>query len=365
MTWDSTDYRFTFSWNIPEDQKKGYYDVEIEVIDSHGDTTTQFEGNKFQVVSENSPPDAPSSPTPSDGAVDVTVDSVLTWSCSDSDGDTLTYDVYLDTVDGTTQVASGFSVKTYDPGTMSESTTYYWKVVADDGVDQTESGVWSFTTVGEVSDWSASLFVCVGVSTAGVNFGLKDAATGEFDPDAGDEVVSPAPPSGVSVYFSYPDAPLYMGFLDITKLSVSYLALEYPANWTLKVETIGVSGESTINWTSSEISVIPSNYLVTLETPEGSVDMRSTSLYNWTAERDTTYTFNVTVSSCIEWTIEMSAGWNMVSIPVDTCEPIDIPGFYQLVTWTGTGYTPATVFEPGNGYWALVLEDTQIQLHPN
>jgi len=40
------------------------------------------------------------------------------------------------------------------------------------------------------------------------------------------------------------------------------------------------------------------------------------------------------------------------------------PGYYQLVTWDGSGYIAATMMEPGKGYWALVLEETQIQLPP-
>jgi hypothetical protein len=36
------------------------------------------------------------------------------------------------------------------------------------------------------------------------------------------------------------------------------------------------------------------------------------------------------------------------------------PGYYQLVTWSGTSYTTAATIEPGKGYWALVLSPTHI-----
>ena len=56
----------------------------------------------------------------------------------------------------------------------------------------------------------------------------------------------------------------------------------------------------------------------------------------------------------------------MVGGTFDEAQAADVfPGFYQLVTWTGTGYTTATTFEPGRGYWALVLANTQIELNPN
>jgi len=76
---------------------------------------------------------------------------------------------------------------------------------------------------------------------------------------------------------------------------------------------------------------------------------------------------NVTVSGIPvdEVTLTLSLGWSMIGGPNSVVQAADVfPGFYQLVTWTGTGYTPATVFEPGKGYWALVLEETQIQLPP-
>ncbi|MDP6459147.1 MAG: hypothetical protein QGF78_07525, partial [Candidatus Bathyarchaeota archaeon] len=61
----------------------------------------------------------------------------------------------------------------------------------------------------------------------------------------------------------------------------------------------------------------------------------------------------------------LSAGWNMVGGTVDEVQAVDVfPGFHQLVTWAGTGYAVATVFEPGRGYWALVLSETNIQLPP-
>jgi len=76
---------------------------------------------------------------------------------------------------------------------------------------------------------------------------------------------------------------------------------------------------------------------------------------------------NVTVSGIPVESLDLtlSPGWSMVGGTLDEVQAADVfPGFYQLVTWTGAGYTPATVFEPGRGYWALVLEETQIQLPP-
>jgi len=73
----------------------------------------------------------------------------------------------------------------------------------------------------------------------------------------------------------------------------------------------------------------------------------------------------------VEVTLELSAGWNMVSLSVEPGDPsassvLEGVGFYQLVTWGGTGYVEATGFEVGKGYWLLVLDDMNVTVsgHP-
>jgi len=96
---------------------------------------------------ENSPPNTPSNPDPSDGETDVDINADLSWTCSDPDGDSLTYDVYFGTSNPPPLVSTGQSQNTYDPGVMNFGTTYYWKIVAFDIHGASTSGpVWSFTT---------------------------------------------------------------------------------------------------------------------------------------------------------------------------------------------------------------------------
>jgi hypothetical protein len=115
------------------------------------DGTDQTEGPtwSFTTASEpvNSPPLAPSDPSPADDATDQSTTVQLSWSCSDPDGDDLTYDVYFGTNSTPPLVQSNQSATTYDPGTLQTGTTYYWRIIADDGTDQTEGSVWSFSTV--------------------------------------------------------------------------------------------------------------------------------------------------------------------------------------------------------------------------
>ena len=89
-------------------------------------------------------PGTPSNPSPADLAVDVLVDADLSWTNGDN---TDTIDLYFDTVNPpVTKVIDNTLATSYDPGTMVNSTTYYWQVVCKNDFGDTEGSVWSFTT---------------------------------------------------------------------------------------------------------------------------------------------------------------------------------------------------------------------------
>jgi len=99
-------------------------------------------------ATSNNPPYAASGPSPTNHASGVSVDTDLSWTGGDPDaGDTVTYDVYLDTTGATTLVSAGQSGTTYDPGTLNYSAQYYWKIVATDNHGANTTGpLWDFTT---------------------------------------------------------------------------------------------------------------------------------------------------------------------------------------------------------------------------
>ena len=94
-------------------------------------------------------PNLPSNPTPANMAQLVDVNSNLSWNVS---ANTTSYDVYFGTdnppltkvVDNA--ATGGATTGTYDPGTLSNATTYYWYVVARNAANEIGSAVWSFTT---------------------------------------------------------------------------------------------------------------------------------------------------------------------------------------------------------------------------
>ena len=59
-------------------------------------------------------------------------------------------------------------------------------------------------------------------------------------------------------------------------------------------------------------------------------------------------------ASSPSFTLNLTAGWNMVSLPFLPEDPraqsvMSEAAFYQLVSWSGTGYVDATEFELGKG----------------
>ncbi|MDH7517915.1 MAG: hypothetical protein QHH19_06190, partial [Candidatus Thermoplasmatota archaeon] len=96
----------------------------------------------------NNPPNTPSNPNPANGAINVDIQADLSWTCTDPDGDTLTYDVYFGIESPPPLVSIGQTEKKYDPGTMNHNTTYYWKIIAhDNNGASTEGPIWYFKTM--------------------------------------------------------------------------------------------------------------------------------------------------------------------------------------------------------------------------
>ncbi len=127
------------------------YFWQIVAWDNHGASTA---GPIWSFTTENNPPYAPSNPTPVNHATGVDINASLYWTGGDPDpGDTVTYDVYFSTSSSPPMVVNNQSANAYDPGTMSYSTKYYWKIVSWDNHGASTTGpIWDFTTGNEPND---------------------------------------------------------------------------------------------------------------------------------------------------------------------------------------------------------------------
>lgn len=154
----------TISWNINEIDVSEYnsvvlFDVsassvvaEMLVDTDYIFTAAAMMPKDFQIIAsggaENNPPNIPSNPNPNNGKTGVDINVDLSWTGGDQDdGDIVTYDVYFGTETPPPKIVSEQSSTSFDPGTLSYDTTYYWQIVAWDNHDVSTAGqIWSFTT---------------------------------------------------------------------------------------------------------------------------------------------------------------------------------------------------------------------------
>ncbi|MBN1313917.1 MAG: hypothetical protein JXA42_00545, partial [Anaerolineales bacterium] len=104
---------------------------------------------------DNDPPNIPSNPSPADGSIDQSLNVNLGWSSGDLNGDSVTYDVYLETDDSTPDVlvSNDQTGPDYDPAPLSPNTHYYWRIVVKDEHGATTSGpIWDFVTCSSTSN---------------------------------------------------------------------------------------------------------------------------------------------------------------------------------------------------------------------
>ena len=111
--------------------------------------STTFSFYTEPVATSNNLPDTPVLVTPVLNSVATGVDVDLQWTGNDKDvSDTLTYDIYFDTVNPpVTMVGGGNQSTTTLNVPLSPLTDYYWKVVVKDNKGgQTIGQVWNFKT---------------------------------------------------------------------------------------------------------------------------------------------------------------------------------------------------------------------------
>ncbi len=101
------------------------------------------------VFAGNQPPNIPSNPYPSNHKSFVNINTTLRWTCSDSNSDNITYDVYFEEKDNTPDILVSYdqSATSYNPRTLEYNKTYYWKITAKDIFNASTDGpIWDFST---------------------------------------------------------------------------------------------------------------------------------------------------------------------------------------------------------------------------
>jgi uncharacterized protein (TIGR02145 family) len=145
--WSSSEEGTYYAWH----RSLTYNHADINRFDNDKNIGICVRCLQDETAPPNQPPEPPSSPMPEDEAINQSIETNISWTCTDPEGDPLTYDIYFGIETTPPQVAINQTETTYDPGTLEDNTEYFWKIVAHDDHDNTTEGqVWSFTTGEEI-----------------------------------------------------------------------------------------------------------------------------------------------------------------------------------------------------------------------
>ena len=218
-----------------------------------------------------------------------------------------------------------------------------------------------------VEDWHVPVSIGADIGSAEVTFGVNTLATDGYDADY-DYPAPPPPPTGVDAYFYYPDNPPF-----VRRLATSIVGPADSIIWPLRVmyktEFASLQPQDvTITWSPEDVANVPAEYVkLTLTDDAGQelANLRTQSSYTFQAEPNVLYSFQIRASKLL--CLELKAGWNMVSLPIDpgTTAPGEIfPGAAAIYTWnpdTKSYQRPSEIL-PGKGYWVLYFEDVTLCL---
>ena len=123
------------------------YEIQIKVSDwREGRAEDTF---TITVVKVNRPPESPGNLSPEHGASGQPTDIVLSWECSDPDGDDLVYDVFFGLLETDLErIASSVAEASLLVEGLDHNVRYFWQIVARDAEGAETAGpIWGFRTV--------------------------------------------------------------------------------------------------------------------------------------------------------------------------------------------------------------------------
>lgn len=125
------------------------HSIYVEVFDNSNNYTSS-EVVSVNFVDSGEQPDQPTNPFPANYSISVPRNINLSWICSDPEDNPLNYDIYLSADPEITDedlINENHLANTLMLSNLMFETTYYWKIIASDGINTTESEIWEFTTI--------------------------------------------------------------------------------------------------------------------------------------------------------------------------------------------------------------------------
>ncbi len=283
----------------------------------------------------NTPPGQPSNPQPGNNAMNVAIDDTLFWSCTDPQNDPLTYDVYFGTDQNNLPLVSSSQTDTaYVPGTLSNGTDYYWKIVAKDNLYETEGVIWHFIS-GNNTPPNAPVNPVPADNS--VNLSIYDVTLSWecTDPDGN--------PLAYDLYFGTSNPPsFYESNLTDTAYDLGELTIGTQYYW--KVESHdNYAYTSSAVWTFTTSSDNPPNIPINPQPLDNSYDQPVNTTLSWQCSDPDTdpLTYDVYLGS--------DPG-NMALVSADQ---------------SGTTYDPDTLYYSTPYYWKIVASDSFYETEGN
>jgi len=202
-------------------------------------------------LEEVPPPGAASNPSPDNGAIDVNLTQDLSWTAGSG---ATSHDVYFGTANPPPFIGNQTDT-TYDTGTMSYNTTYYWRVDEKNVRSTTTGIVWSFTTIPAAPGAAGSPIPVNGATDVSQ---IKDLSW-----TAGSGVTSH------DVYFGTANPPPFIGNQTGTTYDTGTMATDTTYYWCIDEKNSGGTTEGTV-WNFTTLH--DSHYVrsVSVSNPTGS-----------------------------------------------------------------------------------------------
>ena len=291
---DSTGFAHSYQLAIADLDNDG--DLDILAPNRDNGTLVWFE------TKDNNYPGTPTVHQPTDQSTDIAVDITLMWGSSDVNGDTLKYDLFFDTANPpTNRLQSNDTSSTFQATDLLYSTTYYWKVVVNDGHGGVVEGdVWSFTTVANQPPAEPAQPDPADLATdVAVDVELSWAAS--VDPEGQDVLYR--------VYFGTGEPSTLPRVSEQSETVYSPSGLTTNTSYTWRIVSVDALGDSTVgsNWSFTTLNTPPSEFALLTPVPD---DTNHTGSVEVTWERS----FDPDAGSSIEYTIDWSLDEHFATI---------------------------------------------------
>jgi len=309
----------------------------IDEVNAGGTTT----GTVWNFTTIVAPPAQATNPNPGNGAGDVDINANLSWTAGSG---ATSHDVYF----GTSSPGSyqgNQAAATFDPGTMANDTTYYWRIDEVNAGGTTTGSVWSFTTeVAAVPPPGQASNPSPADSAANV------AVNTDLSWTAGSDTTSH------DVYFGTSSPGSYQGNQTATTFDTGTMANDTTYHW--RIDEVGLGGTTTGNvWSFTTIVAAPGQ--ASNPSPSnGATDLSITADLSWSAGSGAT-------SHDVYFGISSPGAFqgNQTATTFDTGTMANDTTYYWRVdevnaqgTTTGVVWSFTTMVEAGSepiGWWQL------------